>query len=59
MLKKGVDIKWKTEARNSFEEIKRALTLAPILISPYFSKEFLVFTFASKNTIARVPLQKG
>jgi len=59
MLKKGVDIKWTVEAKNSFEQIKKALTQAPIVISPNFSKEFLVFTFASENTIAGVLLQKG
>ena len=59
MLKKGVDIKCTTEARHSFEEIKRALTHAPVLISLDFSKEFLIFTFASENTIAGVLLKKG
>ena len=59
MLKKGAEIKWKTEAKHLFEEIKKSLTQAPVLISPDFSKEFMVFTFASKNTIARVLLQKG
>lgn len=59
MLKKGVDIKWTTEARNFFEQIKKALTQALVLISPDFSKEFLVFTFASENTITGVLLQKG
>lgn len=59
MLKKGDDIKWKVEANHSFEEIKKALTQAPMLINPDFSKEFLVFTFALENTIARVLLQKG
>ena len=38
MLKKGAKIKWKTEAKHSFEEIKKALTQAPVLISLYFSK---------------------
>ena len=38
MLKKGVGIKWTTEARNSFEEIKRALKQASVLISLDFSK---------------------
>ena len=59
MLKKGVDIKWTGEAKKYFEQINKALTQASVLISPDFSKEFLVFTFASKNTIARVLLQKG
>ena len=59
MLKKGADIKWTVEAKQSFEEIKNALTQAPMLISSDFSKEFLVFTFASENTAAGVLLQKG
>ena len=59
MLKKGVDIKWTVEAKHSFEEIKKALTQAPILINLDFSKEFMVFTFASENTIVGVLLQKG
>ena len=59
MLKKGIDIKWTSEAKHSFEEIKRSLTQAPVLINPDFSKEFLVFTFASENIIAGVLLQKG
>ena len=59
MLKKGAEIKWIVEEKHSFEEIKRALTQAPVLISPNFSKEFLVFTFASENTITGVLLQNG
>lgn len=41
-----------------FKEIKKALTLASVLIRPNFSKDFLVFTFTSKHTIVRVLLQK-
>jgi hypothetical protein len=59
MLKKGADFKWTAEARKSFEEIKKALTQAPVLISPDFTKEFLIFTYASEDTIAGVLLQKG
>eukprot|EP00253_Pinus_taeda_P006823 PITA_06823 len=59
MLKKGADFKWTAEAKKSFEEIKKALTPAPVLISPDFTKEFLIFTFASEDTIVGVLLQKG
>ena len=59
MLRKGSDFKWTAEARKSFEEIKKALTQAPVLISPDFTKEFIIFTFASEDTIAGVLLQKG
>lgn len=59
MLKKGVDFKCKAEARKSFEEINKALTRAPVLTNPNFTKEFLIFTFASQETIAGLLLQKG
>jgi len=32
---------------------------APVLVSPDYSKEFLIFSFASENTIAGVLLQKN
>lgn len=59
MLKKEVDFKWTSEEKKYFEEIKKALTQAPVLISPDFTKEFLIFTFASEDTIVGVLLQKG
>ena len=59
MLNKDSDVKWTTEARASFEEIKKAITEAPILVSPDFTKEFKIFSFASEHTIATVLLQKN
>jgi hypothetical protein len=59
MLRKGNEIKWTAESRNSFEEIKKALTEAPVLISPDYSKEFFIFSFASFNTVTVVLLQKN
>ena len=36
-----------------------ALTKAPVLVSPDFTKEFLTFSFASEDTLAAVLLQKN
>jgi hypothetical protein len=58
MLRKGSEIKWTPEARNYFEDIKVALTKAPVLASPNFAKDFILFSFASEHTIAGVLLQK-
>jgi hypothetical protein len=52
MLRKGNEVKWTSESRNSFDQIKRALTEAPVLISPDYSKDFLIFSFASFDTVA-------
>jgi hypothetical protein len=35
------------------------LTEAPVLISPDYSKDFLVFSFSSFDTVAMVLLQKN
>ena len=48
MLKKGHEIKWNAEARKSFWEIKKAISEAPVLVSPYFTKDFSVFSYASE-----------
>jgi hypothetical protein len=59
MLRKGHEVKWTSESRESFVLIKKALTEAPVLISPDYSKDFLIFSFASCDTIATVLLQKN
>ena len=59
MLKKDNNFKWSVEAKQSFTDIKRALSKAPMLVSPNFDKEFMIFSFASEHTIAGVLLQKN
>jgi hypothetical protein len=59
MLKKDAEIKWILEERESFERIKQAIVQAPVLISPDFSKEFMIFSSASENTIVVVLLQRN
>ena len=59
MLKNGHEIKWTMEANKSFKEIKQAISEAPVLVSPDFTKYFLVFSYASEHTIVSVLLQKN
>ena len=58
MLKKDSKVKWMVEAKQAFEEIKIALTKTPVLTSPKFDRDFIIFSFASEHTIAAVLLQK-
>jgi len=46
MLRKDSTLKWTVEAKQSFEAIKEALTKTPVLISPDFKRDFLIFSFA-------------
>lgn len=58
MLKKDSEIKWIKQAKTYFDDTKRTLSQAPILISPIFSKDFMIFSFASEHDISGVLLQK-
>ena len=59
MLKKDSTIKWTVEVKKSFEDIKLAFTKTPVLISPKFDRDFILFSFASEHTIAALLLQKN
>eukprot|EP00253_Pinus_taeda_P031465 PITA_31465 len=58
MLKKDAKAKLSLETKQAFESIKMALTQTPVLTSPQFDKDFIIFSFASEHTIADVLLQK-
>jgi hypothetical protein len=56
MLKKDNEVKWTMEAKVYFQRVKKTIEEALVLVIPYYSKEFLIFSFASKHTIAAVLL---
>ena len=59
LLKKDVKFEWNDESKKAFQDIKTAVSEAPVLISPDYSKDFQIFSFASEDTIASVLLQKN
>ena len=59
MLKKDSEIKWSIEARKYFDMVKQTLTKAPVLITPYFTKYFIIFSFAFEHIVVAVLLQKN
>jgi hypothetical protein len=59
MLRKGNEVKWTIESQNSFDLIKKALTEAPMLISPDYSKDFFIFSFATFDNVAAILLQRN
>ena len=59
MLRKENEIKWTSEAKKSFSDIKKALTKALVLNSPNCSRDFHIFSFALEHTVVGVLLQKN
>jgi hypothetical protein len=58
LLKKDVAFRWNDKTNKSFEDIKDVISQAPVLISPGFSRDFIIFSFASQDTIVGVLMQK-
>jgi hypothetical protein len=59
LLKKDVKFEWTDEGRKGFKNIKDSIGRFPMLISPDYSKDFQIFSFASEDTIGGVLLQKN
>ena len=57
-LKKDSEIKWTVEAKIYFNDIKKEIKEAHVIVIPHFSKYFMVFSYASEHTIVGVLLQK-
>ena len=51
-------MKWIEEAIKSFKLVKLALSSAPVLVSPDYTQDFILFSFASEHIMATVLLQK-
>ena len=59
LLKKDAKFEWDSEGKEAFRSIKDCIARSLVLTSPDYSKEFQIFSFVSKDTIADVLLQKN
>jgi hypothetical protein len=58
LLKKDVPFHWDDVAQFSFEVLKHALTMAPLLRPPNYNKDFLLCLAAIESTIDMVLVQE-
>lgn len=59
LLKKNVQFIWTPTIRDAFTAIKKALTQAPVLALPDFTKEFVLETDACASGVGAVLMQQG
>ena len=57
LLKKYTKFKWMEECEASFQELKKRLTTAPVLILPDIRKDFQVYCDASRLGLGGVLMQ--
>ena len=58
MVKKNALFKWNEIEKSAFSKIKTAVAHAPSLKIPNFDKYFILYTFASNDSLAAVLTQK-
>lgn len=59
MIKKDVEIKWRSKEKESFTKIKEAIVSALTLMSLDFERGFILYTFAYNNSYVAVLTQKN
>ncbi|WVZ89680.1 hypothetical protein U9M48_036052 [Paspalum notatum var. saurae] len=59
LLEKNAKFKWTPKCQEAFEELKKRLTTAPVLIFPDMHKPFSVYCDASRLGLVCVLMQKG
>ena len=59
MIKKDFIYKWGDLEKQSFSNIKEVISQASALMSPDFTKDFILYTFSTENSYATVLTQKN
>lgn len=58
MLKNEMHFKWTSNRKDTFEKIKEAICLAPMLSNPDMAKDFIMYVFSGPYSIVVVLTQK-
>jgi hypothetical protein len=59
LLEKNKAFEWTMECQASFEELRKHLTSAPVLVLPYLTKKFDIYCDASRQRLGCVLMQEG
>jgi len=59
MMRDKVVFKWTEKGKHTFQDIKTAIADAPVLIRPEFSKDFIVYCYASEHTLSAILTQQN
>ncbi|XP_073317238.1 uncharacterized protein [Primulina huaijiensis] len=59
LTRNAINLEWTIECQQAFQTLKDKLTFAPVLVLPYGTEDFVVYTYASKQGLGAVLMQRG
>lgn len=59
MMKGKIVFHWNLKGKVAFNEIKEAIAHAPMLVCLDYTKDFIMYSYASKNTLSAILMQKN
>jgi hypothetical protein len=59
LLKKEQRFEWTMDTQEAFNNIKREITIALVLIRLYFQREFIIYLFTIESIVAFVLTQRN
>jgi hypothetical protein len=59
LLKKEHRFEWTTYTKEAFNSMKEEITTTPVLISSYFQRDFIIYSFATETVVASILTQKN
>ena len=57
MMSEKHPFRWQEEGKRAFKDIKIAIANAQMLVSPNFEKDFIIYCYASENSLSTILTQ--
>lgn len=58
MMRKKDPFRWQEEGKKALQDIKTTISNAPMLVSPKFEKDFIIYYYALEHTLSSILTQK-
>ena len=58
MMSEKYPFRWQEEGKKAFEDIKITISNVPMLVSPNFKMDFIIYNYASEHTLSNILTQK-
>ena len=59
MMNGNQAFKWSNVGKRAFEDVKGVIAKAHVLVNPDYTKEFIIYCYASEHTLSTILMQEN